>query len=701
MVLFVALLTGLLAGGLTVTDQGRASAASARAEVVIDEMTPAVLPDTELIEVTGRVTNRGELPLENVKAFFWFSPTRTPLTSRAQIAETADGANTDWQGRLTQFPEADDDVTASLAPGDTAKFHLRVPIELLEVTEKGVYEAGVDVRGTPPGWDQRYTGIERNFLPWMPKDDRLTPVEVSFLAPLTGRSNLVGGELLLDDEESDAYAPDGRLSRLLDLGEKYDDLTYLVDPAVLQQAEVMADGYDTLPSWERAETGADDAATWLERANGLLAARDSLLLPYADPDVSALTHNDLDDEFGRALEESERVNSEQATSGALTWPGSGYADNATLESVVEHGGSTVLLTNNALPELPDDGTSPVASLVTPAGGLTALVADPTLTAPDPREPADTMAVRQRFLAETALMAIQGGSPTEQRRVVAAFPRSWSPRPSDEELLDTTRTMPWLRSISGSAVLSESPAAYGGPTSYPKSQRRAELDGAVIDGLRTLRQTTRTYLDMLVDKDETTRRLQLSQLRAASVGWRDAEQRAGSLISEMNGVVDDQIDQVELEPRQPVTLSSDTGRFPLTVSNDGSHAVRVRVRVEVLRERSDGRLSFKKIQQIRVDEDRKQTVSVEAHAYGGEVIRVEAKLSTPNGTELPSSQPFDVRVSAYGQVGWVVIGLGAGLLFVAAGLRVIRRIRSALGKRGGKGDEGDTVARSEPREPTRA
>lgn len=694
--LVVGLLSGLLTGVLTAVDQAPAAAVDADAEVVIDEMTPAVRPETKRIEVQGRVTNNGELPLENVVAFFWFSPTRTPLISRAQIADTARGENTDYEGRLTQFPEGADEVTPTLEPGETATFHLNVPVELLEVTEKGVYAAGVDVRGTPPGWDKRYTAIERTFLPWLPAERRLTPVEVAFLVPVADRSNLVNGETLLDSKQAANYAPDGRLSRLLDLGEKYDDLTYLVDPALLQQAEVMSDGYATLMPSERTEAGSADARDWLERARGLLAARDTLLLPYADPDIAALAHNDLDDQFGRALTESERANDEHATNGTITWPGSGYADEQTLESIAEHGGDTVLLKHNTLPELPDDGTSPVASLVTPAGGLTALVTDPALTAPDPREPGDALAVRQRFLAETALLAIDGGSPSEQRRVVASFPRNWDPGTAEAELLDTTRTMPWLRSISASALLSDSPAAHGGRHAYPRTQQRAELDGAVLSKLHELRATNRTYIDMLVEKEPTRRKLELGLLRGASIGWRNAARRDTELIAEMNSAGTRKLESVLLEKPQLVTLSSDTGRFPLTVHNyDRNEAVEVQLEV---RPQDQDKLTIEPSQLVQVEPERRATVSVTATASGNVYTKVNARIVTPNGTPLPTTQTFDVRVTGYGQVGWVVIGLGGGLLVLAAGIRVYRRIRAAFARRR---DEGDNVARSEPREATRA
>jgi hypothetical protein len=693
---FAALFSLVMALGLVVASpaQPASAAPEGASKTVLDSITPTVTPTTKTISVSGRVSNTGKLPLNDVVAYFWFSRNGEPLTTAAQIAEEARkqprlDEKPDHEGRLTWPGGYEAPVADQLQPGATARFTLTIPISALRkkllndfpnALRPGIYVAGADVRGTPTGWDTRVMSSARTFQPWLPASDKLTPVEVAFLLPMVAKPDVVSttDRELLDSKDTELFDADGRLSKLLELGAEH-NLSYLVDPALLEKAQVLSNP-DGFTVGSRRYAGSAEALAWLERARGLLATHDTLMLPYADPDVAALTHNKLTDNFGAALQESTAAAGRFETSGTtITWPGSGYADNATLETIAGADGSNVLLSRSALPGLKADGTNPTAALVTPSKGLTALVYDPALTAAQPGVADNPVFMQQRFLAETSLLALLGASPGGQRRVVAALPRDWNPTGRESALFDTVESMPWLRTVSANAVLSGAPSAYGRPAAYPASQRKAELSKQSIDKLRTLAQTNAIYLDILTDGAERRGELQLSFARATSTAWRSDPKRGGSLIDALDENVSSQIKRIRLVKPQLVTMSSDSGRFPLTVSN-GNRDLTVQVALEIKPQRPV--LTIEPTDPVEIVPLRRQTIRVTAEANSSDpgATLVQARVVTPNGTPITGWQTFTVRVEGYGQIGWVVIGIGLGMLCLATVLRIFRRIRAAVQRR---------------------
>ena len=661
--------------------------------VQIDSLTPYATATTKQVRITGRVVNTGDEPLSTVNAMFWVD--ESPLTTRRDLSAAAAERPGERLGRRLDEPwQLVDEVTETLRPRASARFQVVVPVEELHLSAAGIYVVGVDIRATPPHTSERETWRTRSFLPYVAKDTAMTPVEVSFLLPVTGSPGLVSGDQLTGTSSATApggtpnireFGPDGRLTRLLQLGSAH-DLSFVVDPELLAEAEVMANGYSTATGQQVTPAEVADVRRWLNRARGILGAGHTLMLPYADPDLTALESHRITDRFGSAVAAANRAVKTYKASGTLAWPGRGYADAGTLETIAGSGQKTVLLSKQALSPLPADGSSPVASLSTPEGALTALVMDPTLTAGGPGGQESAVYVQQRFLSETALLAMQkGASSPPQRRVVAAFPRNWNPGAAGANLFSTVDSTSWLRPVSAGALLSQAPTAYGGPLGRSAFDERAALGPDVVSHLRQLSATTDTLLDLLAEPKEARGALDLGFLRGTSMAWRHHPDQAIDLIDQMDADLRSRIADVEVVPPRLVTLSSQTGRFPVTISNQGDRAVHVQLEVQP---RDPDLLKIAPIETVRVDPHRKATVSVTAEATGGRAVQMaqmEVRLSTPAGTEFGATESFPVRITGYGQVGWIVIVVGLSLLMLAAGTRIIRRVRAAVGRRPDQGD----------------
>nr|WP_238362052.1 DUF6049 family protein [Actinopolymorpha pittospori] len=707
---FVAAVVAVLAcvGGLLTATTKPAAAQTPRVQVQLDSLTPYATNSTKTLRITGRVTNTGDIPLSTVNAMLWFDG--TPLTNRDQLnAAAAETPGERLGTRLDEPWSLVDEVAPTLRPRATAKFTLNVPMSRIGLHAAGVYVVGVDIRATSPDSQMRETWRARSFLPYVPSGTKMTPVEVAFVLPVVDRPRLVEGDVLQgatgvnDAGETPSlseFAPNGRLSELIDLGAKH-DLSFAVDPALLDEARRMSDGFTTSAGTRINSAATTDVRNWLSRARGVLGAGDTLMLPYADPDLPALQRYRLSDRFTQAVQAADQTSDQFHAAGTLAWPGSGYADAGTLETIAASKARTVLLSQNALPGLPKDGSSPVASLATPEGAVTALVSDPTLTAGGPAGQTSPASIQQRFLSETALLAMQqnpaSDPPTSDlRRVVATLPRTWDPGPSGETLFNTVESTSWLRSLSVGALLSQAPTAYGGPLRPSTADRKAELDPDVVDHLRQLSATSTTLLDMLAEPERSRPGLDRGFLRGASTAWRQNPTEAIALIDTMDERVQQAITRVEVVPPRLVTLSSQSGRFPVTIWNRGTEPALVRLEV---RPSDPSALKIAPIEPIRVDRNRKATVSVTAETSTGGAVQMEARLTTRSGTAFGPTQSFPVRVTGYGQVGWVVIWIGLGLILLAASTRIFKRVRGAMSGQNADTETGTETARpADPKAP---
>jgi hypothetical protein len=712
----VASLAGVLAAAAPATAQ------EPQLRVTVDSQTPYATSATKEIRISGRVTNTGDVPLSTVNAMLWLD--ETPLTTREQLAAAAAETPGERLGiRLDEPWELVDEVASVLPPRATRAFEVTVPTDEVALDDSGVYVVGVDIRALPPDTSERETWRARSFLPFIEKGTEMTPVEVSFLLPVNGRPGLVAGDEIATPPRSSPalstttpdglpnlreFGPNGRLSRLLELGSAH-DLTFLVDPELLAEAERMADGYTTTNGREVKADQTVEVRRWLNRARGVLDAGHTLMLPYADPDQPALERHRFTEWSGQAVNAAKEAVKDYRASGVISWPGNGYADAGTLETIAASGATSVLLSKHALPGLPRDGSSPVASLATPEGALTALVVDPALTAGGgPAVQSSVVNVQQRFLGETALLAMQkvdpdaapapgtaassgtagapgtgaGAAPETpegaQRRVVAVFPRGWNPGAAGAQLFSTVDSTSWLRPVSAAALLSQPPTAYGGPLARSRADERAELSPAVVSQLQELGATADTVLDLLAEPKESRSRVDLAFLRGTSMAWREEPEHAVELIEAIDADLQETVTDVSVVPPTLVTLSSRTGRFPVTIENRGDNPVQVQLDV---RSTNPDRLKVAPIEPVRIDPNRKVTVRVTAETSGGaRSVLMQVGLATTGGTEFGSTETFQVNIRGYGQVGWIIICAGLGLLLLGASTRIFRRIRAAVTRR---------------------
>jgi hypothetical protein len=694
----VVVLAGLLSGLLTAAAVP-ASAEQVQLAVTLTDITP-VLTARGTVTARGMVRNTGDLPIDLLNASLWINT--HPITTRADLAEAAAEEPGDRLGvRFSSETEDVNQVAETLGPGDSAPFTASLPVKRLGLSGHGVYMVGVDIRGTPSRQARDTLGRVRSFICYPPPGGT-GAVQVATVLPVTATPTLLDTSTLRDGSLAAAVQPGGRLAMTAELAGP-SRAALAVDPATMAELAILA-----RPHQEGGQQVAanDDAARVLaaltrKARNG----SNTILLPYADPDIESLEHLRL----VQPLADLPAVTATSAKAGGIAgqltaWPDAGYADAAALEELALNGVGRVLLSADALPDLPPAAVSrrPTFPVRTSEGPITALVYDPALLAGGELGQNSDLMTRQRFLAETLLQAMQL-KPGQTYRTIAVLPMDAQETPGLAATLTPPASARWVSAQRLSTVTAKAGRSYTGRLTYPSTRRDREFGPEVADGLRRLLDASgalQTVTSGTADGSASggagqrvaaiRAELAADFFAASSVGWRRDEQGARRYADTLTDGVRQRLRGVELTVPRFATLSGSSGAFPITVSNELDSPVNVIVRLTA---RRPGVIAQVPDERVTVDGKRKHISRVTAHASGSGVVTVEATLLAPDGTPIGPPSVFTLRVTTYGWWGWAILGAGLAL-FVAALL--FRRHR--LSRHGGSeirdrdGDDGPVPRR---------
>jgi hypothetical protein len=688
----------LLVGPAVLVGAGPA-AASGGLSVTVGTLTPAVGTSGSTLQVAGAVTNRGSQVVHKVSIRLRMS--QGALGSRSELAAVAAGEVTSRDGTVVvEAPLGD------LAPGGSEPFDLRQALaDVPALTGFGVYVLGIEVVGTRGAQTGRLD-ITRTLLPWVPASPGLSPTGFSWLWPLVGAPVRLADGTFADDSLAAALAPGGRLDRLLAAGTRLDQdgaaVTWALDPELVESVGDMADGYrvrtpagGTVPGG-----GAGLAQRWLADLRSATEGADVLALPYGDVDVAALVHQDMPSDVARA-----RTAGAAALAGILpavstvddlAWPADGYLDRAGLATLVRSGVSSVVLDGRALPPTIDLSYTPSgrAQVSSGAGRVKALLADPGLAdllgSGARARGSDGVLAAQRVVAETAMIASElpgGGTP---RTIVAMPPRRWDPSQEFLDQLAPVASAPWAAPMSLRALAETAPPEVDrGPLHYPAAERRVELPGAYLKGIADMKDSISNFAAVLTDKTQMVPGLQASVLRLESTYWRGRVDNAGNRKAREQTYLGALKRKVYVQGGS-FTFGSHSGTIPVTVVNELPQQVVVDLRLEP----QTPRLRLDPVDTRPIGPNQKVQVEVRAHAVAGGPVSVAATLHTPSGAQYGGQvAQLQVNVTQIGTVALVITVGAAAVLFLAAGIRVVRRVRHgtdggpATGRDDGLGDDG--------------
>ncbi|WP_141005129.1 DUF6049 family protein [Nocardioides humi] len=698
-------------------------------EITIDELTPGVLPLTGPLIVRGQVTN---VDLEtwqriNLYPVFGAGPDCTgcppAMTTEAELTAAV---ATDPEAQVGVRYTDDEAVRAqveTLGPGESMSYTIRIPQRVLRQVfanpTTGVYWFGVHALGeNPDGRDLLADGRARTFLPYVAPDTDAS-VDTAVVVPLRGRvAHSATGELGRTTWWEDALSPQGTLGGPLAFGSAGGGapVTWLLDPALPDAVSQLAAGNPTReitpvtpdgtppededPSPSGSKSEGDDAGeggdagaevgaatlepgsplvraaqAWLQRAQTVLTDDTVAALPYGDPDLAAAA---------RALPSAYATARKHASPTLTAWgvestpvvaAPNGYLDAGAIEKVDD--AAAVLLGEQMFPAAAyPDGP--------PAGGAVGdrpVVVTSTATArggPGPDPALAPVALRQRLLSEAVVRVLRAGDDRPDPLVVviptsvdAAGARAfWEGL--DTDLIDLVDLPAVTDDITGGGSGASAPRIDPDDLAYPDGQAKAQLGTGVFGEAGALIRSARSLQSILGEGYTIGDTVVGEALAGTSYAMRGDADAAPRLGRSRSWVVE-QLDKVSLDAPQGVTLSSSSGSFNVAVSNTLDHAVTVRIEVA-----TDDGATIKAANPIVLAANSRSSVPISADMHGTGVHNVRLRLTDVTGTPIGAEDELPIRSGQVGVVIWAIIGTGAGILFVAIGIRLVRRFRAARG-----------------------
>lgn len=663
--------------------------------VTIDALSPSYLPARGPVRVNGTLTNNTDDRWVAINVHLFIGD--APITSSAELTEATELDPAEPVGDRITAPGTFATV-ASLEPGASAQFSIKVSRSALGVSQPGVYWFGVHALGeSSEPRDDIADGRARTFLPLVPRGSGL--VNTALVIPIRHEIRYSPSGQILDTRAwARTLDTGGSLRSLVDFGAAAGStpVTWLIDPAVpdavrdlvagnparpLDETAVPAPGgADTSspsPEPSQADGGSptaepDDAspadrknpasepgAAWLLRLRASLGPDDQVLtLPYGDLDVSAAAVRDPE-----MYEKARRRTGAQLDSWNVdSTPGigspSGYLRPEALRMIAPQ--STTLVTDQMFGR-----RAPALARVS---GRTVTVTSSSVAAggPGPDDPLGLMAMRQQILSEAALRLL---SPTKQPLVVV-LPPDWNPDSATGFF--TGLDVPWMELTDVDSVTTQrAERVEGDQLDYPKSQVARELDAANFASADDLIRIGKTLDQVLVRNDAVGDEVLSEALNGLSFSSREHPDASRAEADRSRQRISRQLSSIRVDAPPAVTLSSTTGRFSATIANNLDQPVRVRV--ESL---ADEPLTIDDTDPIEVAAGGRSSILLEAATTQLGVHNVRLVVTSEDGTPLGSSATLPVRSAQVSQVIWVILGTGVALLFGAIVVRLVRRIRRA-------------------------
>ncbi len=624
-------------------------------DVHLTGLDPALPSRSDTLTIRGTARNTSSEPIDSAQVVLWRH--RSSLTDledlrtvAGQTPESVNGYQLWTEGAYRRLaPEQQ-----TWAPGETRTFELSVPMSAFSfVRTSGAYLIGAQVVGRHGGRTLSTLGQARVLLPLGPVGSAATEGTntVASAVLLSSQPSMIEPGVFADHHLADELAPDGRLTVLLRSAQR-DQVSWLVDPSLLDELRAMADGYVVrTPDGDQEGPGSDAAGRWLEAYGRLDPAR-GFRLPFAIPDLTLLQRIGLADVVRRAATTTDN----QAADGLplLVYSAGGALDNEAVALAESLGPAAILAS----------GADARGALIAPVGTAPIINFSPGSTSGGPGpEPAQSLVqTRQRMLAESFLAANTESGSTTVRVITNA----------EAAEADVAAQAPWLRRTTLTNLLTETPVDWDRQLAYGDADRVAELTEPQVAALQEIVKGYGPFIEMLAEGEDTSRMAAATMARAASSWWRDDRQGfdryAAPQLQAARQLWNGQ--SVELTAQRSVIMSGQSGSFPMTVTNNLDQPIRVTLTFESFQPQ---RLSIPAMPDLIIPANQGVTVNVQPKAVGNGPVRISAQVTTPGGTPVSKRVWLTVEATNFGRVGWIIV-VASGIVLIATSALRIRQVR---------------------------
>jgi len=686
--ILLAILAGVLAPAVPAHASPAERASSGRLSVRIDAMNPSYARPGATVTLSGTVSNGTRKTQAGLDVQLYTSAshftTRDGLDaymSHGVVGDLIPAGN----------PHA---ISPSVPPGASVPWTVSFRASTQGISSFGVYAVTAQLQDVSGG----VISSDQTLLPFWPGSRQASlesPLSISWLWPLIDQPHQkVCSATLTNNDLTGSLSQGGRLSALLEAGASHPGArpTWFIDPALLSDVTTMTHRY--LVGGQPTCTGASPkpafpAAThWLDGLRQVTKSQPAVLTPYADVDTSALVHQGLTRNLASAYRTGEAVATSvlhRSVRQDIAWPPGGTADLSVLTTLAarQHVG-TVVLNSSEMPPVtdvfqPDDA---VTSLRVAGLPLNVLLSDGTLTGvlragntSSGSLPASTeFAVRQRFLAETAMIAAE--APDSERTIVVAPPGGWSPSEAlASDLLGETETAPWLKPAALPSLSSAPDTQRAAPRHAPPASQASpgELSRDYLRQVRVLGERLDVYESMLYKPAPSyTRSLDEALLATQSAAWRGSGRSQGEeLVRGLSDYVTAANKKVKFISSAQVPMGGSSGLVPVSIQNGLHQAIQVRV---VATPGRTSQLTIGRYQsEVIIPPQSPATVRLPVSSAPQGSTQIQLVLTSANGTVLPSTRTtLTVLSTRYGRAILFLIGAAIGVLLLTSAYRGVRR-----------------------------
>jgi hypothetical protein len=642
----------------------------------ITRISPAGLEAGRPIRMSGTVTNLSAHAWTDAKVYLsmGFEPAVTKSALDAFAADDDGFGNT--VNSLGLFDEI-----GRLPPGSRTTWHLHVPFADLPISgTAGVYQVGATLlAGTSAGRDTIADARVATTIPFLPSGTTVPHrTHIVTLIPVTAPVLRNPDGSFIDDRLAGLFAPGGRLRDVVDFAGQAPpgSIEVLVDPALREAAKAMSAGYDVRSLAEdaigaagHAGSGQQDAAAWLAELDNLTSVQHVTLLPWGDPATSSLAAAHMRGVVSAAVRASKGYATGSFGSTVVDWQYNGSATRRALAVARLAGTSVHVVSQDSLPDLPlkqPSGYPPaVVSVRTRPGPATTVVSRGDIGGQQFDASLTALQFRQSMLAEATVRSLSG----DHRPSVFAAPFTWDPGDlASQSDLAAGYSYPTVAVASLADLTQRMPRPYSGRLRLVRAQPR--LSAPTFAAIRRLRHNGRVYGDLVNVHDPVSADFDRQLAAAGSAAWSFEVARGTAVTRELAKQLSGRIARVTVTGPAFVTMSSDTGRFPLTVTNGLSVPVTVRVTVSPL----NRALKIAPLKTLHLSPGQFLDVEVKSTADGTGLTQVRARLTTVSDRSFGKPFTFNVRATQIGLAIWIVIGVGVGVLAISAGRRIYARAR---------------------------
>jgi hypothetical protein len=647
--------------------------------ISITSMSPSYARANSTVTVHGTLTNRSGQPGSGLS--IELLATGNAFQSPTAMQEFPSDPGADDPGLVGagfQFP-------GTVYSGSTVHWSASFPVANTGWSSFGVY--GVEAAAISP--IDGTLATQETYLPFWPSSGSSDRMKIAWVWPLIDTpSETVCANTLSDNSLTQSMSPSGRLGTLLSTGLAYASsahLTWALDPELLNEAKTMSADYFTGGSTDCTGRQLHPASTttrdWLASLTTNTASDPMFVTPYADVDVSALSHAGMDQDLNSAyaLGNSVATQTLNRQFESVSWPADGIADASVLNSINLDGhATTVLLNSDQMPLTSNGYDDAVASVTTGVGNtLHVLLANDsiidTLEGASSRSADGEFTAEQDYLADTAMIASE--APFVQRTIVAMPPRQWDPAASvASTLLNDTTTAPWLESVSLSTAATDKPASEGNRASVGDRVTPAnELNASYLSNVKQTTAAVDVFRSLIDDPGaDYLNRLQAAVAATQSSAWRGSNSSGGeALLDWLQGYIAATEAKVQIiEGTGKVTLAGNSGTLPVSVFNGTDQTIRVMV----LATSTQGRLTVSGDQTVlTIGSHLVGDVHLSLHSHQIGTTQVKLQLVTADNSPIPvAPQSVSVVSTLYGRAVLVLIIAALAIVVLTFATRWVRR-----------------------------